>query len=207
MGAGDGWQLVETPVCCIRRTRAHFQDSDGDGVGDLDGVAMRLDHLAWLGIDGIWLNPIHPSPNRDWGYDVGDYLDVAPELGGAGARPVDRRASRQGIRVILDLVPNHTSDRHPWFLDALTAAMPSIATGTCGRIPRRRRAAEQLAEHLRRSGVDVRCSSGQYYLHNFLPQQPDLNWWNDDVRASSMHPPVLVRRGVAGSGSTSHTRS
>ncbi len=97
-----------------------FQDSDGDGIGDLDGVAMRLDHLAWLGVDAIWLNPIHPSPNRDWGYDVSDYLDVAPELGGLPA--LDRliaEASSREIRVILDLVPNHTSDRHPWFLDAL----------------------------------------------------------------------------------------
>src|SRR5512145_418644 len=80
-----------------------FQDSDGDGIGDLDGVTMRLDYLAWLGVDAIWLNPIHPSPNRDWGYDVANYLDVTPEFGGLAA--LDRligEASRRQIRVILD---------------------------------------------------------------------------------------------------------
>ena len=118
MGARDGWIWWKHGVLYQAYPRS-FQDSDGDGVGDLDGVIRRLDHLAWLGIDGIWLNPIHPSPNRDWGYDVADYDDVAPEFGGVGAldRLVDAASSR-GIRVLLDLVPNHTSDRHPWFVDA-----------------------------------------------------------------------------------------
>jgi alpha-glucosidase len=114
-----------------------FQDADGDGMGDLDGVTMRLDHLAWLGVEAIWLNPIHPSPNRDWGYDVADYLDVAPELGGLPS--LDRlieQAGHRGIGVILDLVPNHTSDRHPWFLDALSGRDAEHRSGTSGRIPR-----------------------------------------------------------------------
>jgi len=161
-----------------------FQDSDGDGVGDLDGVAMRLDHLAWLGVDAIWLNPIHPSPNRDWGYDVSDYLDVAPELGGMPA--LDRliaEASRREIRVILDLVPNHTSDRHPWFLDALTGpdaehrawyvwADPSPDGGP----------PNNWRSTFGGPAWTFDDSSDQYFLHNFLPQQPDLNWWNDEVR-------------------------
>ena len=97
-----------------------FADADGDGHGDLHGVIEHLDHLAWLGVDAIWLSPIHPSPNADWGYDVADYTDVHPDFGDArDARPSwsPRRATR-GIRVILDLVPNHTSDRHPWFVES-----------------------------------------------------------------------------------------
>src|SRR5205085_7394280 len=93
-----------------------FADSDGDGVGDLRGVASRLDHLQWLGVDGIWLSPTFPSPNVDWGYDVADYTGVHPELG--TLEDMDRlveAGGRHGIRVLLDLVPNHTSDRHPWF--------------------------------------------------------------------------------------------
>ena len=98
-----------------------FADSDGDGVGDLRGIIARLDHLEWLGVDGIWLNPTMPSPNDDWGYDVADYCAVHPELG--TLEDLDElvaEAGKRGIRVLLDLVPNHTSDRHAWFQDALT---------------------------------------------------------------------------------------
>ena len=96
-----------------------FADSNGDGCGDLQGVIDHVDHLAWLGVDGIWMNPITPSPNADWGYDVSDYTSVEPELGDleALARLVEAAGERH-IRVLLDLVPNHTSDRHPWFVDA-----------------------------------------------------------------------------------------
>ena len=93
-----------------------FADSNGDGIGDLPGIASRLDYLSWLGVDGIWLNPTMPSPNADWGYDVADYCDVHPDYGTLA--DLDRlvaEAERRGIRVLLDLVPNHTSDRHPWF--------------------------------------------------------------------------------------------
>ena len=99
-----------------------FADSDGDGVGDLRGITAHLDHLAWLGVDGLWLSPTFPSPNADWGYDVADYLDVHPDFGDLAT--LDRliaRAADHDIRVILDLVPNHTSDRHPWFEDARTS--------------------------------------------------------------------------------------
>ena len=96
-----------------------FADADGDGHGDLEGVIQHLDHLAWLGVDGIWLNPINPSPNADWGYDVADYTSIDPDFGDLDV--LDRlvaHAGERGIRIILDLVPNHTSDQHPWFLDA-----------------------------------------------------------------------------------------
>ena len=93
-----------------------FFDADGDGTGDLRGVIGKLDYLAWFGVSGIWLNPTFPSPNVDWGYDVSDYHGVHPDLGTlADLDELIAAAGRRGIRVLLDLVPNHTSDRHPWF--------------------------------------------------------------------------------------------
>jgi alpha-glucosidase len=149
-----------------------FADSDGDGVGDLPGVVDRLDHLAWLGVDGIWLSPTFPSPNADWGYDVADYLGVHPDFGTLD--DLDRlvaEAREREIRVLLDLVPNHTSERHAWFAerpdlyvwsDDVPNNWTSIFTGG---------SAWRLDE-----------SRHRYYLHQFTPQQPDLDWWNPDVR-------------------------
>ena len=111
-----------------------FADSDGDGVGDLGGVIEHLDHLGWLGVDAIWLSPITVSPNADWGYDVADYYQVAPELG--TMEQFDQLvalARDRGIRVLLDLVPNHTSDEHSWFASSRSSAGQRIGTGTCGR--------------------------------------------------------------------------
>jgi alpha-glucosidase len=160
-----------------------FADSDGDGQGDLRGVIEHLDHLAWLGVDGIWLSPINTSPQADWGYDVADYLSIDPDFG--TVEDLDHLvadAGERGIRVILDLVPNHTSDRHPWFVDA-----------------RSDRAAEHRDWYVWSDGNpdgsppnNWRSSFGgpawtwdeetsQYYLHNFLPEQPDLDWWNGEV--------------------------
>ncbi len=141
-----------------------FADANGDGVGDLQGITRHLDHLAWLGVDAIWLNPITVSPNADWGYDVADYCDVDPSLGTLG-RP--RRAGRRsrparGIRIVLDIVPNHTSRPAPVVRRfPLVPGLQLTATGTCGPTaipPGRPDAAppEQLAERLRWTGVDVR---------------------------------------------------
>jgi alpha-glucosidase len=149
-----------------------FADSNGDGIGDLAGVTERLEYLEWLGIEGIWLNPIHPSPNVDWGYDVSDYLDVHPDLG--TLEDVDRLvagARARGIRVLLDLVPNHTSDQHPWFRerpdfyvwsDEIPNNWESIFGGG--------------------QAWTFDAERGSYYLHNFAAQQPDVNWWNAEVR-------------------------
>ena len=135
-----------------------FADSNGDGVGDLPGLIARLDYLEWLGVDGIWLNPTMPSPNADWGYDVSDYRSVHPELGTLD--DLDRliaEAARRGIRILLDLVPNHTSDRHPWFLDSRSSRDSAHrdwyvwADRRC-----RRLAAERLDERLRRACLDAR---------------------------------------------------
>jgi alpha-glucosidase len=96
-----------------------FADSNGDGIGDLAGLRGRLDHLHWLGVDGIWINPTFPSPNRDWGYDVSDYFGVHPDLGTIDdLDALIAAADELGIRVLLDLVPAHTSDQHEWFIES-----------------------------------------------------------------------------------------
>jgi len=98
---------------------ASFQDSNNDGVGDLRGVIQRLDYLRWLGIDAIWLNPITVSPDADMGYDVADYCDVQPRFGElAAVEELIREATKRDIKVVLDIVPNHSSDQHPWFIDS-----------------------------------------------------------------------------------------
>jgi glycosidase len=116
-----------------------FQDSNGDGIGDLSGIIDRLDYLQWLGVDAIWLNPITVSPDADVGYDVADYCAVQPVFGDLGT--VDRliaEAARRDIRMVLDIVPNHSSDRHPWFIDARSSRSPRrIAIGTFGPTPNR----------------------------------------------------------------------
>jgi alpha-glucosidase len=148
-----------------------FQDTDGDGVGDLRGIIERLEHLEWLGVDGIWLNPTFPSPNRDWGYDVSDFYGVHPELG--TMEDLDEliaRAGERGIRILLDLVPNHTSDQHPWFEER-----PELYVWSDR--PNNWRMAWGLG-----SAWSYHEGRGQYYLHNFLPGQPDLDWWNPEVR-------------------------
>jgi alpha-glucosidase len=158
-------------------------DSNGDGYGDLGGVLDGLDYLQWLGVDGIWLSPTMPSPDRDWGYDVSDYLGVHPELG--TMEQLDRliaEAGRRGIRVLLDLVPNHTSDAHPWFADARSArdsahrsyyvwADPAPGGGP----------PNNWLDFTGAPAWTFDEATGQYYLHNFLPAQPDLNWWEPRV--------------------------
>ena len=159
-----------------------FADSNGDGVGDLAGILGRLDYLEWLGVDGIWLNPITPSPNKDWGYDVSDYTDVHPELGDMATleRLVEQAGSR-GIRVLLDIVPNHSSDRHPWFVDARSSREAEHrdwyvwADGRDGGPP------NNWTSIFGGPAWTFNEQTRQWYLHNFLPEQPDLNWWEDGV--------------------------
>jgi len=113
-----------------------FADSDGDGIGDLRGIVEHLDHLAWLGVDGLWLNPTFPSPNADWGFDVADYRDVHPDLGTlADLEDLITAAGERGIRVLLDLVPNHTSDEPRGSSRRAATATRPTATGTCGATP------------------------------------------------------------------------
>jgi alpha-glucosidase len=178
-----------------------WRDSNGDGVGDLAGICERLDYLQWLGVNALWLSPTMPSPNRDWGYDVSDYYDVHPALG--TLEDLDRliaEAAEHEIGVMLDLVPNHTSSAHAWFVDALSGpgaehrdyyvwAPPAADGGP----PNNWLCATGA------SAWTIDDQSGQYYLHNFLPTQPDLNWWNPDVHQE--FEAILrfwCKRGVAG---------
>jgi alpha-glucosidase len=156
-----------------------FADSDGDGMGDLPGITARLDHLAELGVDAVWLSPFYPSPQADAGYDVSDYRAVAPLFGGlADFDALVAKAHDLGIRVIVDLVPNHTSDEHAWFQAALAAGPGS---------PERDRYVFRDEPNGWQSvfggSAWTQVPDGQWYLHLFDVRQPDLNWDHPEVRA------------------------
>jgi alpha-glucosidase len=178
-----------------------WQDTDGDGYGDLRGIISRLDHLEWLGADGIWLSPTMPSPDADWGYDVSDYRGVHPELGTmADLDELIGQAAARGMKVLLDLVPNHTSSAHPWFVDAASARDAAHreyyvwADGRPGGGP-----PNNWLDNTGAPAWTLDDQTGQYYLHNFLPAQPDLNWWEPAVHAEFRE--ILefwFDRGVAG---------
>jgi alpha-glucosidase len=165
-----------------------FRDTDGDGVGDLEGIRRGLAHLAWLGVDALWLSPIFRSPMADFGYDVADYRDVDPLFGSLA--DFDRllaEAHALGLRVILDWVPNHTSDRHPWFIEARRARTSATRDWYVWRDP----APDGGPPNNWRAAFDPNASAwtfdertGQYYLHLFLPEQPDLDWSNPRVAAA-----------------------
>jgi alpha-glucosidase len=162
-----------------------FADSNGDGVGDLRGIIERLDHLAWLGVEGVWLTPTMPSPNQDWGYDVSDYRQVHPEFGTMDdLDELVAEAGTRDIRILLDLVPNHTSDQHEWFQDALTSRTARYRDFYVWADPKDDGSPPNnwLSVFGGESAWELHEPTGQYYLHNFLKHQPDLNWWNDDVR-------------------------
>ena len=160
-----------------------YADTNGDGVGDLPGITEHLDHLEWLGIDAIWLNPVTPSPNTDWGYDVSDYCDIHPELGTLDDfDQLVREADRRGIRVLNDLVPNHTSDQHRWFAQARMSKDDLRRDWYVWADPKPDGSPPN--NWISSFGGDAWTldeTTGQYYLHLFLPTQPDLNWWNEDV--------------------------
>ncbi|MGH2807729.1 MAG: alpha-amylase family glycosyl hydrolase [Actinomycetota bacterium] len=164
-----------------------FMDSGGDGIGDIKGITSRLDHLVWLGVEGIWLNPTMPSPNKDWGYDVADYTAVDLELGTMDdLDELIARADDAGIRVLLDLVPNHTSDRHPWFVDAASSRDSEHRDWYVWADPKPDGSPPNnwVSVFGGDGAWEWHEPTGRYYLHNFLGEQPDLNWWNDDVRAT-----------------------
>jgi maltose alpha-D-glucosyltransferase/alpha-amylase len=162
-----------------------FQDSDGDGHGDLQGLIARLDYLSRLGVSCLWLNPIHPSPWRDNGYDVADYYGVDPRLGTLGDFAALTRAARErGIRIVLDLVVNHTSDEHPWFQSARSdPASPyrDWYIWSAEEPPDRRQGTVFPGEQDETWSFDE--VAGAWYFHRFYRFQPDLNWANPRVRA------------------------
>jgi alpha-glucosidase len=159
-----------------------FQDSNGDGIGDLPGITSRLDYLQWLGIDAIWLGPIYPSPNADWGYDVTDYYAVHPDLGTLDdLRRLIFEAGKRRIKVLLDLIPGHTSSEHPWFQDARSARDARHRDWYIWSEGEEPPNAWQAGSAAPAWTYDPTTRS--QYLHTFLPEQPDLNWSNEEVRA------------------------
>jgi alpha-glucosidase len=160
-----------------------FQDTNGDGVGDLEGIIRRLDYLAALGIDAIWISPIFPSPMADFGYDVSDYCDIEPLFG--NLETFDRlvaEAHRVGLKVILDYVPNHTSDRHPWFVESRSSRTNPKRDWYVWRDSGEDRSSPtNWASEFGGSAWTWDTHTGQYYYHAFLREQPDLNWRNPEV--------------------------
>jgi alpha-glucosidase len=184
----DWWRTAVTYQLYIRS----FADSDGDGLGDIGGILSRLPYLASLGVDAIWVNPWYPSPQADGGYDVADYREIHPPFGTLGqAQQLIDETHAAGLRVLLDIVPNHTSDEHPWFQAALAAGPGS----------------PERARYLFRPGhgsdgatppndwrsvfggsawtqvTEADGSPGEWYLHLFDVKQPDLDWSNPEVKA------------------------
>jgi alpha-glucosidase len=157
-----------------------FQDSNGDGVGDLNGIRSRLEYLVELGADAVWISPIYPSPMADFGYDVANYCGIDKLFG--TMEDFDlllAEVHRRGLKMILDFVPNHTSDRHPWFLESRS----SRANAKRDWYIWRDRPNNWLS-HFGGSAWEFDERTGQYYLHSFLKQQPDLNWRNPEVKAA-----------------------
>ncbi len=185
-----------------------FADGDGDGIGDIAGLRSRLPHLARLGVDAVWITPWYPSPMKDAGYDVADFTDIDPLFGTlADAEAMIAEAHRLGIRVLLDIVPNHVSDQHEWFQQALAAGPGSPERARFifrdGRGPSGDERPNDWASRFggpawtRVTEADGR--PGQWYLHLFAPEQPDLDWNDDSVRAEfeeTMH--FWFQRGVDG---------
>ena len=165
-----------------------FQDSNGDGIGDLPGITSRLDYLKGtpgsLGVDAIWLSPVYPSPMHDFGYDVMDYCDIDPRFGSlADFDRLTAEAHRRGIRIIMDLVLNHTSDEHPWFIESRSSrTSPKRSWYYWADGKSKNRPPNNWAARFGGSAWSLDPRTGQYYLHSFLSQQPDLNWTNPSVR-------------------------
>lgn len=160
-----------------------FQDSDGDGIGDLAGIARRLPHLIELGVDAIWISPIFPSPMKDFGYDVSDYCDVNRIFGTlAGFDALLASAHEARLKVILDFVPNHTSDQHAWFLDSRSSKLSTKREWYIWRDGKQDGSAPNNWEsEFGGSAWTFGEHTGQYYYHAYLKEQPDLNWRNPEV--------------------------
>ncbi|HYE21693.1 MAG TPA: alpha-amylase family glycosyl hydrolase, partial [Tepidisphaeraceae bacterium] len=178
-----------------------YLDSNGDGVGDLVGVISRLDYLKWLGVDAVWLSPIYPSPMADFGYDVSDYCDVHPLFGSlADFDRLVAEAHRRDLRVVLDFVPNHTSDQHAWFKESRASRDNPKRDWYIWRDPAPGGGPpNNWLSNFGGPAWTFDPATGQYYYHAFLNKQPDLNWRNPTLRRA-MHDVLRfwMDRGVDG---------
>jgi alpha-glucosidase len=165
-----------------------FADSNGDGLGDLNGICSRLGYLEELGISAIWLSPIYPSPDIDFGYDICDYTAIDPRFG--TMHDFDRlvaEAHQRGIRIVLDLVLNHTSDQHDWFKESRQSKDNPYSDWYMWRDPGPGgRAPNNWQSVFGGSGWEFEPERGQYYFHMFFKEQPDLNWRNPQVRQAML---------------------
>ena len=161
-----------------------FKDTSGNGVGDLRGIIEKLDYLKELGIDVIWLSPVYKSPMDDNGYDISDYQDIAPEFGTmADMDELIEEANARGIRLVMDLVVNHTSDEHPWFLEAKKSKDNPYRDYYIWRDPAEDGGVpNDLGSTFSGPAWEYDETTGQYYFHLFSKRQPDLNWENPKVR-------------------------
>ena len=160
-----------------------FYDSNGDGIGDLNGVRAKLDYIRRLGVDVIWLNPIYKSPNDDNGYDISDYRAIMDEFG--TMEDFDRllaEAHEKGLRIVMDLVVNHTSDEHPWFIESRKSAESPYRDYYIWREGKDGNPPNNWGASFRGSAWERCEETGMYYLHTFSKKQPDLNWENETVR-------------------------
>jgi alpha-glucosidase len=188
----DGWQFEnfrwwERGIIYQIYPRS-FMDSDGDGVGDLPGIRTQLDYLQWLGVDAIWLSPIFPSPMADFGYDISDYTDIDPIFGTLNdfdALLAD--AHGRGLKVLLDYVPNHTSDQHAWFIESRTSRESAKRDWYIWRDPRPDGGPpNNWRSNFGGGAWEWDRKTGQYYYHAFLKEQPDLNWRNPAVQEAML---------------------
>jgi len=163
-----------------------FADSNGDGVGDLNGVRSKLDYLEWLGVDAVWLSPIYPSPMADFGYDISDYCGIHPLFG--TLKDFDallKDVHSRGMQLVLDFVPNHTSDEHPWFLESRKDRTNPKRDWYIWRDPGPNGGPpNNWLSNFGGSAWELDEATGQYYYHAFLAKQPDLNWRNPEVRTA-----------------------
>ncbi len=186
-----------------------FKDSNGDGVGDLNGIIEKLDYIRDLGVQAIWLSPFYPSPMVDFGYDIADYCDVDPLFGSLDDFDrLVRETHARGLKIIIDWVPNHTSDQHPWFKESRSSRDNPKRDWYIWRSP----SLSQNSENLGGDGLPNNWGSvfggpawtfdphtGQYYLHQFVKEQPDLNWRNPEVQTAMFETlRFWLRRGVDG---------
>ncbi|MCV7169987.1 alpha-glucosidase [Mycobacterium manitobense] len=160
-----------------------FVDSNGDGMGDLVGILARLDYLRKLGVDVIWLSPVYRSPQADNGYDISDYLDIDPMFGTlADFDTLLAGVHERGMKLVMDLVVNHTSDEHPWFVESRSSRNHPKRDWYVWREPRDGREPNNWASVFGGSAWELDEATGEYYLHLFDRRQPDLNWENPEVR-------------------------